>query len=157
MSSFWDRLQIAFDNANAPQIAGKLHISKQAVYRWRDGEMPKRVHLEKIAELTGTSLYWLMNGDGEEKQRSDEPTQLVEEASEKASQPVRSALVIEDEYEAELAVMFFNYKKLSLEQKERLRPTIAKIDREIKRRKEANEASDLTADEARLESASVDE
>ena len=155
MSSFWDRLQIAFKNAKAPQIAEKLHISKQAVYRWRDGEMPKRTHLEKISELTGTSLYWLMNGIEIEQLKKD-AIQPVVEPSEKASQSSRSALVIEDEFEAEMAVMFFNYKNLSRKQKEDMRHIIANVDREIKRRKEANEASSLTANEARMEQAGVD-
>jgi hypothetical protein len=61
--TFWDRLQEAFDQANAPAIAKKLNVEKQTVYKWRK-TMPSLETLVAISRSTGRSLHWLITGEG---------------------------------------------------------------------------------------------
>jgi hypothetical protein len=61
--TFWDRLQEAFDQANAPAIAKKLNVEKQTVYKWRK-TMPSLETLLAISRSTGRSLHWLITGEG---------------------------------------------------------------------------------------------
>lgn len=62
-STFWERLQDAFFGANAPEIAKKLDLEKQAVYKWRE-RLPGLETLIAISETTGCSLHWLVTGEG---------------------------------------------------------------------------------------------
>lgn len=55
------------------RIADKLGISRTAVGQWKEGQMPGRESLQNVAlvaELSNTSLHWLLTGEGE---RSLEP------------------------------------------------------------------------------------
>jgi hypothetical protein len=61
--TFWDRLQEAFNQANAPAIARKLNVEKQTVYKWRK-TMPSLETLMAISRSTGRSLHWLVFGEG---------------------------------------------------------------------------------------------
>jgi transcriptional regulator with XRE-family HTH domain len=64
---FWDRLQEAFETSKAPEIARRLGLEKQAVYKWRDGSLPALDTLLAISETTGCSLHWLLTGEGPPK------------------------------------------------------------------------------------------
>jgi repressor LexA len=64
LEGLWGRIQKALGNEKATVIADKLGITKQSVYRWRDGEMPGLDNLAKISESSGTSLHWLLTGRG---------------------------------------------------------------------------------------------
>jgi phage repressor protein C with HTH and peptisase S24 domain len=61
---FWQRLQEAFRGKKPPQIASELGIQKQAVYKWRDGNLPGLDTLLTIRKTTGCSLDWLLTGEG---------------------------------------------------------------------------------------------
>ena len=60
----WERIQEAFGRQKPPEIARRLGLEKQAVYKWRDGTVPGLDTLIKICESTGVSLHWLLFGQG---------------------------------------------------------------------------------------------
>jgi len=68
---FWERVQDVFNNAKAPEIARRLGLEKQAVYKWRDGSLPGVDTLLAIAETTGCSLHWLLTGEGSKEVTHD--------------------------------------------------------------------------------------
>jgi len=70
-AGFWERLQEAFNYANAPEIAKKLDLERQAVYKWREGNLPSLDTLLAINRVTGCSLHWLITGEGERKVEGD--------------------------------------------------------------------------------------
>jgi len=62
----WEQIQKAFNSQNPVEIAQKLGISRQAVYRWRDSKNPPELdRLLEISKVTNTSLDWLLTGTGE--------------------------------------------------------------------------------------------
>jgi transcriptional regulator with XRE-family HTH domain len=62
------RLRIAFGGSSIDEIAAKLGIRKQAIYKWGRGEtQPDLERLLQISNLTGYSLDWLANGMGQPK------------------------------------------------------------------------------------------
>ncbi len=70
------RIQKALEINEPVEIAKFLKITKQTVYGWRDGEAPKLKTLGMIAAKNGTSLHWLLTGEGEEKITPKEDTNL---------------------------------------------------------------------------------
>lgn len=65
MTKFFQRLVEAFGTDNSAEIARQLNLERQAVYRWRDGKnIPSIETLLLISEKTGTSLHWLITGQG---------------------------------------------------------------------------------------------
>ena len=64
---FFDRVRRAMGTNSVPEIAKKLNISKHAVYFWEKGQMPGLKGLKnviRIAEVSNTSLEWLLTGNG---------------------------------------------------------------------------------------------
>ncbi|HYE72587.1 MAG TPA: helix-turn-helix domain-containing protein [Blastocatellia bacterium] len=138
-SEFGARLREAFGNAKNAEIARRLGVSEPAVKNYMEGRVPPSDTLVKIADLTNCSLHWLLTGEGMKTIETNNGTSL------------EKPLEVGDEDEAEMAALFFNYKKLTPEDKAELRKLIAFVDEEIERRKNRNENSNLTADKARLE------
>ena len=69
-------------NLTVPELARKVGVSKQIVYRWEANEVGyiKPDHLFKIAKITGYSPIWLQNGTGEKYMHdwTDTLTDLME-------------------------------------------------------------------------------
>lgn len=65
MSTFGERLKIAFNNARNADIARKLQISEPAVKKYMSGSLPSIENLILIKNLTGRSLDWLIQGENE--------------------------------------------------------------------------------------------
>ena len=63
-TSLWERIQEAFGVRGPTEIASKLGFTKQAVYKWQNGEIPGLETLTKIAATSGVSLHWLVTGEG---------------------------------------------------------------------------------------------
>jgi len=83
--TFWDRLQEAFHQANAPTIARKLDVEKQTVYKWRDGTLPSLDRLLAISRSTGYSLHWLVTGEGARLVNSG-PAEIPEKSDRRLSE-----------------------------------------------------------------------
>jgi transcriptional regulator with XRE-family HTH domain len=64
MSTFGERLKIAFHNAKNAEIARKLGVSESAVKNYMDGRVPDSDKLIKITSLTNCNLHWLITGQG---------------------------------------------------------------------------------------------
>lgn len=54
---------------SAPTIAAACGVSRQSVYGWLSGIMPKTKHLSLLAAYFGVSERWLAMGDGEEERQ----------------------------------------------------------------------------------------
>ncbi len=65
MSSFGERLKIAFQNARNAEIARKIGVSEPAIKKYMSGSMPSLDKLILIKNLTGRSLDWLIEGKDE--------------------------------------------------------------------------------------------
>lgn len=66
--AFLKRLRIAFGGLSIEEIAAKLGLRKQALYKWGRGEtQPDLERLLQISEQTGYSIDWLANGKGQPK------------------------------------------------------------------------------------------
>lgn len=66
VTELFNRIVEAFGTDNGAEIGRKLKLSKNLVYRWRDGlGLPTSETLLDIFECTGVSLHWLMLGEGE--------------------------------------------------------------------------------------------
>jgi transcriptional regulator with XRE-family HTH domain len=63
----FERIRKALGIDEPVEIARFLGVTKQTVYRWRDGEPPKLETLGTIAAQKQTSFHWLLTGQGEEK------------------------------------------------------------------------------------------
>jgi transcriptional regulator with XRE-family HTH domain len=64
--AFLKRLRIAFGGLSIEEIATKLGLRKQALYKWGRGEtQPDLERLLQISEQTGYSIDWLANGKGQ--------------------------------------------------------------------------------------------
>lgn len=63
MSTFGERLKIAFNNARNAEIARKLGISEPAIKKYMSGSLPGIDNLIQIKKLTGRSLDWLIQGE----------------------------------------------------------------------------------------------
>src|SRR5689334_22943335 len=62
----WARIQEAFNGAKAAEIARKLGVSKQSVYKWQHGiSEPTTEHLKKISHMRNRSVDWLLAGQPE--------------------------------------------------------------------------------------------
>ena len=61
---FFSRVQESLDNLPVQAIANKFGLTKQAVYSWQKGVIPKPEILVGIAELNSISLHWLLTGEG---------------------------------------------------------------------------------------------
>lgn len=59
-SDFYKRLVSVFGTDNGAEIARKLKVERQTIYKWRDGKLPSRTQLLKISQLTGKSTQWLL-------------------------------------------------------------------------------------------------
>jgi hypothetical protein len=66
-AQLFTRIQKALRIEEPVEIAKFLNVTKQTVYRWRDGEPPKLETLGVIAAQNETNLHWLLTGEGEEK------------------------------------------------------------------------------------------
>lgn len=64
MSSFGERLRIAFRNVKNAEIARKLGISESAVKNYIGGRVPDSDRLIQISDLTNCNLHWLITGAG---------------------------------------------------------------------------------------------
>ena len=62
---FWERVAIAFGTERAGVIARKLGLTYNAVRKWKGGEVPALNTLLEIKRLTGSSLDWLLFGEGQ--------------------------------------------------------------------------------------------
>jgi transcriptional regulator with XRE-family HTH domain len=61
----WERIKLSFQTENAAEIARKLGIERQSVYKWRDGKnLPSLETFERMSQLTGRSQGWLITGLG---------------------------------------------------------------------------------------------
>lgn len=66
MTELFNRITEAFGTDNGAEIGRKLKLSKNLVYRWRDGlGIPTSETFLEIFKCTGVSLHWLMIGEGE--------------------------------------------------------------------------------------------
>jgi len=66
VTELFNRITEAFGTDNGAEIGRKVKLSKNLVYRWRDGEgIPTSETFLRIFECTGVSLHWLMVGEGE--------------------------------------------------------------------------------------------
>lgn len=69
-------------NLSVPELARKVGVSKQIVYRWEADEVEyvKPPHLFKVAKITGYSPIWLQTGTGEKYMHdwTDTLTDLME-------------------------------------------------------------------------------
>lgn len=54
---------------SAPAIAAACGVSRQSVYGWLRGIMPKTKHLSLLSSYFGVSERWLLAGDGEEERQ----------------------------------------------------------------------------------------
>lgn len=63
--AFWDRVTEAYNTTNVLEIARRLGLSKQALYKWQKGKLPELDTLIKICESTSISLHWLLYDEGE--------------------------------------------------------------------------------------------
>jgi SOS-response transcriptional repressor LexA len=63
-TGFYERAAAVIGAKNAPEMARKLNMSKQAVYGWQKGKPPGIETIAWIAESTNTSLEWLLTGRG---------------------------------------------------------------------------------------------
>src|SRR5438046_8581119 len=79
MTTFGERLRIAFNNAKNAEIARKLEVSEAAVKNYVQGRVPDAEKLVKIKNLTNCSLDWLLTGQPE-KEIKAEPTPLTVDA-----------------------------------------------------------------------------
>lgn len=59
-SDFYKRLVSVFGTNNGAEIARKLKVERQTVYKWRDGKFPSRSQLINISRITGKSTQWLL-------------------------------------------------------------------------------------------------
>lgn len=73
-TNFFDRVCSALGIPNVygakAKVAEITGISKTAVGLWDKGEMPGKESLQnlaRISELSGTSLHWLLTGEGEKE------------------------------------------------------------------------------------------
>jgi transcriptional regulator with XRE-family HTH domain len=67
LPGLWERILEALNAKNAPEVARKLHKTKQSVYEWRDGKSPGLDTLIMIAETGNVSLDWLILGREQKK------------------------------------------------------------------------------------------
>jgi len=67
-ADFFNRICIAFGispgRGAKAVIAREVDLSETAVGKWEKGEIPGIENLEKIAISTGSSLHWLLTGQG---------------------------------------------------------------------------------------------
>ncbi|PYP84460.1 MAG: hypothetical protein DMF61_19840 [Blastocatellia bacterium AA13] len=64
---FYKRVCQVMETESANEIACRLSLTKHAIYLWKEGAMPGgRVNrvVAQISELTGTSIHWLLTGEG---------------------------------------------------------------------------------------------
>ena len=61
-----DRIRIAREQANLTQaeLAEKIGIKQQSVFKIESGDTKNPRNLEKIANVLGVDLNWLLTGDG---------------------------------------------------------------------------------------------
>jgi transcriptional regulator with XRE-family HTH domain len=64
MSTFGERLKIAFENAKNAEIARKMGVSEAAVGNYVAGRIPDAEKLIQIRALTNCDLNWLLTGEG---------------------------------------------------------------------------------------------
>lgn len=76
----WERVQQVLGTSNAPDIARMFEITKQSVYEWQRGNLPRLTILIEIAESRGVSLHWLITGKG--------PREIVGESDSGAAKAV---------------------------------------------------------------------
>lgn len=69
-------------NLSVPELAKRVGVSKQIVYRWEADEVDyiKPPHLFKVAKITGYNPIWLQAGTGEKHMHdwTDTLTDLME-------------------------------------------------------------------------------
>jgi transcriptional regulator with XRE-family HTH domain len=100
LSTFWERLVLAFENATPSEISERLPFSRAGLYKWRSGDsLPDGQTLLLISNKTGVSLHWLLTGEGEmrtgETTTAARPTieELIEAIARKvARQEIESVL-----------------------------------------------------------------
>lgn len=90
-AKIFSRILEALDAKNAPEVARKLGITKQAVYDWQKST-PSLDNLLKVSESTNTSLHWLLTGDGERNIRSVSTVNFEEVLDERIRRVVRDEL-----------------------------------------------------------------
>lgn len=71
-NTFGDRLLLAFNGAKQNEIAERLGITSRAVGYYLSGRIPDGEKLQKIAEVTGCNLHWLLTGEGPVKPVSEQ-------------------------------------------------------------------------------------
>lgn len=64
---FWKRIEEAFETRNVAEMAEKVGLKVQALYKWQKGTIPSLDTLVKISDLTGSSIHWLVTGEGPQK------------------------------------------------------------------------------------------
>jgi repressor LexA len=65
---FFERVQEALNERSVPEIGRKIGATKHAIYLWEKGQMPgmkSLKYLARVAELSNTSLHWLLTGKGD--------------------------------------------------------------------------------------------
>jgi len=66
VTELFQRITEALGTDNGAEIGRMVKLSKQNVYRWRDGEgVPTTETLLNIYKLSGISLHWVLTGEGE--------------------------------------------------------------------------------------------
>jgi len=64
LSGLFERIKTAFGTDSLSEIAKALDIVPQSVYQWQKRNPPSISTLIKISDLTGTSIHWLITGQG---------------------------------------------------------------------------------------------
>lgn len=79
MSDFSSRFREARLSAGLSinTIAQRLGVSKQSVYGWETGSIPKAARIEELSSLLGVDLHWLTFGESSAHSVRDEDGDLV--------------------------------------------------------------------------------
>jgi transcriptional regulator with XRE-family HTH domain len=87
LAGLYSRIKEALKTEKPAEIARKLGIERQSVYKWRDGKNPPDLdRIIQIARVTNSSLHWLLTGIGpktvaELKQAAGEAIEQPDEAT----------------------------------------------------------------------------
>jgi hypothetical protein len=66
-AEFWKRVTQAFETDEVQKIANKVGLKYQSVRKWKLGKSIGLDNLVRIRNLTGSSIDWLLTGEGPQK------------------------------------------------------------------------------------------
>ncbi|WP_234844788.1 helix-turn-helix domain-containing protein [Sinorhizobium meliloti] len=74
MDGLGDRIREAADEVGGlKRLAELIETPRRSLGNWLTGTQPKPENLQRIADVTGVSLQWLMSGEGSKKERTAKP------------------------------------------------------------------------------------